>query len=220
MKKSSKVILILLVVVVLLIIGIETFFIIKNQNDANQKIENLEKQIQNSNKIEISKDDKVGNNINEIKENADANSNKNYEENADTNNNENYEENNKDYYSKYFGAWKDYNNGESTLEVLNIGNNLFTFSWIQYRIARMDYVTIPMKNNKAVFYYQGYNDKNYNAKQDDGEHYYRKATIQLNNDNIVMRIENISDLEYDIELERDFIGSEYIDEATYVYKIK
>lgn len=208
MKKSSKAILISLVVVMLLIIGIETFFIIKNQNDANQKIENLEKQIQNSNKIEISKDDKVGNNINEIKENA------------DTNSNESYEENNKDYYSKYFGAWKDYNNGESTLEVLNIGNNLFTFSWIQYRIARMDYVTIPMKNNKAVFYYQGYNDKNYNAKQDDGEHYYRKATIQLNNDNIVMRIENISDLEYDIELERDFIGSEYIDEATYVYKIK
>ena len=126
--------------------------------------------------------------------------------------------NDADNYNKYIGTWVDENNS-SELNVLTIGNNQLAFSWTIYRIAGIDNVVVPMENNKAVFYYQGYDDKNYNSKQDEGEYYYRRATIQLNTESININIENITSSEYDITKARDFDGSVYVDEGTYTYNI-
>ena len=120
---------------------------------------------------------------------------------------------------KYLGKWYDENNS-SELDILSIANGYCSFSWGIYRSAVLDNAVIPMKNNSGSFYFQGYDDKNFNSQQDEGEHYYRKATISLNNDSITIKVENIDHTNYDITQEKDFPGQVYLTEATYTFKIK
>lgn len=123
---------------------------------------------------------------------------------------------NNDENGKYYGKWVDEDNS-SELEILVIGNKQLAFSWAVYRVASIDNTVIPIENNKAEFYFQGYEDKNYNSKQDEEEHFYRKATIELKDNSINIKVENIESSKYDITKERDFYG---IDEGTFTYKIK
>lgn len=120
---------------------------------------------------------------------------------------------------KYLGKWYDENNS-SELDILSIANGYCSFSWGIYRLTGLDNAVIPMKNNSGSFYFQGYDDKNFNSQQDEGEHYYRKATISLNNDSITIKVENIDHANYDITQEKDFPGQVYLTEATYTFKIK
>lgn len=139
-------------------------------------------------------------------------------ENINSNNiKENIVENNEkedNEYSKYIGKWIDTNEC-SELNILAIGNEQLAFSWAIYRLASIDNTVIPIENHKAEFYFQGYDDKNYNSKQDEGEHFYRRATIQLENTSINIKIENVTASEYDITRERKFIA----DESIYIYNI-
>ena len=127
----------------------------------------------------------------------------------------------KEDYSKYFGKWFD-EDGESQFSVDNIGNNLITFSWGIYRTLVIDYVTVPIKDNEAVFYYQGYEDKNYNNKNDNDEHYCRKATIKLGENKIIVNIEDCDGEELSKNIQQDISylmggSSAYIPRGDIVY---
>ena len=127
----------------------------------------------------------------------------------------------KEDYSKYFGKWFD-EDGESQFSVDNIGNNLITFSWGIYRTLVIDYVTVPIKDNEAVFYYQGYEDKNYNNKNDNDEHYCRKATIKLGENKIIVNIEDCDGEELSKNIQQDISdlmggSSAYIPRGDLVY---
>lgn len=91
-------------------------------------------------------------------------------------------------YSKYFGTWSDGSENEFT--VRNIGNDLITFTWFIFRAASIDDVTLPFKDNKAVFYYHGFHDNNFNGKNEDDEFYCRKATVELKENSISVKVEN------------------------------
>ena len=127
----------------------------------------------------------------------------------------------KEDYSKYFGKWFD-EDGGSEFSVDNIGNNLITFSWGIYRTLVIDYVTVPIKDNEAVFYYQGYEDKNYNNKNDNDEHYCRKATIKLGENKIIVNIEDCDGEELSKNIQQDISdlmggSSAYIPRGDLVY---
>lgn len=215
MKKSSKIIISLIITILIVTIAVGGFLILQNKKNYDKKISELE------NKILL---------ICDIEENITNTSTNNINSNSETNKNTtndntqnissiNLDNKENEGYNKYLGTWID-KNKNSELNVLSIANSYLSFSWTIYRIAGLDNVVVPIKNNTAVFYFQGYDDKNYNSKQDNGEHYYRKATIKLENDTIVIKVENISDSEYDISQEKNFDGQVYITDGTYTYNIK
>lgn len=121
--------------------------------------------------------------------------------------------------AKYLGKWYDEDNS-SELNVLSIANGYCSFSWSIYRLTGLENTVVSLKNNSGSFYFQGYDDKNFNSIQDDGEHYYRKATISLNNDSITIKVENVDYSNYDITQEKNFDGQVYLNDITYTYKIK
>ena len=125
-------------------------------------------------------------------------------------------------YSEYFGTW--YDDEKNEFIVRNIGNDLITFTWFIYRIASIDDVTLPFKNNKAVFYYHGYDDKNYNDKNDDDEFYCRKATVELKDNSISIKVENSTLAESNKNISQDktdlFGGGSYIQPGQYNFTTK
>lgn len=125
-------------------------------------------------------------------------------------------------YSKYFGTWSDNNSNEFTVK--NIGNDLITFTWFIYRTASIDDVTLPFKDNKAVFYYHGYDDKNYNSKHEDDEFYCRKATVVLKENSIYIKVENstLAESNENISLDKTdlFGGGVYIQPGEYNFTTK
>lgn len=132
---------------------------------------------------------------------------------SSNNNTSNFDE------QKYIGTWEDDNNS-SELEIQSISNGKCAFSWAVYRLTSLDDTVISMKNNKGSFYFQGYDDKNFNSKADDGEHYYRKATISLNDDSITIKVEDIDEDDFDFSNEKHFDGQVYLESSTYKFKIK
>lgn len=124
-------------------------------------------------------------------------------------------------YRKYFGTWSDEKGSEFTVE--NIGNNLITYTWFIYRTASMDDVTVPFENNKAVFYYSGVDDLNYNSVIEENEHFYRKATIQLRENDIIVTVQDVTPEEHsnNLRLEKEFNGGGvYVKAGEYVYSKK
>ncbi len=97
-------------------------------------------------------------------------------------------------YSKYIGAWSTSDN-EGNIEIKKIDSESITYTWSIFRIGRVKDITLPLKDNKATFYYQGFDDKNFNSKEEQGEHYIRKATIQLLKDNVTITVENATSKE-------------------------
>ena len=51
---------------------------------------------------------------------------------------------------------------------------------------------IPFKDNKAVFYYHGYDDKNFNSKNGDDKFFCRNATVELKKNSISIKVENFT----------------------------
>jgi len=125
-------------------------------------------------------------------------------------------------YSKYFGTWSDNNSNEFIVK--NIGNDLITFTWFIFRTASIDDVTLPFKDNKAVFYYHGYDDKNYNSKNEDDEFFCRKATVELKENSISIKVEKstLDQSNENISLDKTdlFGGGVYIQPGEYNFTIK
>ena len=124
-------------------------------------------------------------------------------------------------YSKYYGTWENESNS-SGLEIKSIENNVIVFTWFIYRIASIDDVALPIENNKAVFYYSGVDDSNYNNVIEDNEHYYRKAILELKDNEVTVTVKEVTAEEYNnnLNLEKEFSGGLYITEGEYVYNKK
>jgi len=120
---------------------------------------------------------------------------------------------------KYIGLWYD-TDKHSELTISSIIKGTCLFSWSIYRLTGIDNVTVSLENNKGSFYYQGYEDKNFNSMEDEGEHFYRKATISFDDDTITIKVENINKSDYDTTREITFDGKTFLTDSTFTYRIK
>lgn len=220
----KKVIICLIVVLIIAALGIGGWFLVDSLNKSNNKVNELE------NRITKMEENKVSTN-NTIDVNNQAVTNQNVTNNtnttntntatnvATTNDNVSSNTNSSEDYSKYFGIWS---GQDGEFEIKNIGNGYITCTWFIYRIASIDDVTLPFKDNKAVFYYQGYNDSNYNGVHDEGENYYRKATIELmTNGGVTVKVEDTTAEEsrdnMQLNKSHEFGGAGYITAGEYAY---
>ena len=224
MKKTGKIVIVLVLVIILLVGGIVFggYYLHKKNEESKRKIEELKNEItsiksekQNSSLEENSKIE--SNEVNTVKKEEkteNTNSNK-VEENQSKN------KTNTVGYSKYYGTWENESNS-SGLEIKSIENNVIVFTWFIYRIASIDDVALPIENNKAVFYYSGVDDSNYNNVIEDNEHYYRKAILELKDNEVTVTVEEVTAEEYsnNLNLEKEFSGGVYITEGEYVYNKK
>ena len=228
MKKTGKIVIVLVLVIILLVGGIVFggYYLHKKNEESKRKIEELKNEItsiksekQNSSLEENSKIENSNTESNEVntvkKEEKTENTNSNkVEENQSKN------KTNTVGYSKYYGTWENESNS-SGLEIKSIENNVIVFTWFIYRIASIDDVALPIENNKAVFYYSGV-DSNYNNVIEDNEHYYRKAILELKDNEVTVTVEEVTAEEYNnnLNLEKEFSGGLYITEGEYVYNKK
>ena len=226
MKKTGKIVIVLVLVIILLVGGIVFggYYLHKKNEESKRKIEELKNEItsiksekQNSSLEENSKienSNTESNEVNTVKKEENTNSNK-VEENQSKN------KTNTVGYSKYYGTWENESNS-SGLEIKSIENNVIVFTWFIYRIASIDDVALPIENNKAVFYYSGVDDSNYNNVIEDNEHYYRKAILELKDNEVTVTVEEVTAEEYsnNLNLEKEFSGGVYITEGEYVYNKK
>lgn len=124
-------------------------------------------------------------------------------------------------YSKYVGRW---NGTSGDVEIKTIGNGYISFSWGVIRLGGMDDVTIPFSEGKGTFYFQGYDDSNYNNVNEDDEHYSRKGTIELKDNTVVIKIEEVEsgEISKDIQLDKtsSMSGAVYLVPGTYTHNEK
>lgn len=124
-------------------------------------------------------------------------------------------------YSKYIGRW---NGTSGDVEIKTIGNGYISFSWGVIRLGGMDDVTIPFSEGKGTFYFQGYDDSNYNNVNEDDEHYSRKGTIELKDNTVVIKIEEVEsgEISKDIQLDKtsSMSGAVYLVPGTYTHNEK
>ena len=224
MKKTGKIVIVLVLVIILLVGGIVFggYYLHKKNEESKRKIEELK------NEITSIKSEKQNSSLEENSkiENSNTESNEKEEKTENTNSNKVEENQSKNKtntvgYSKYYGTWENESNS-SGLEIKSIENNVIVFTWFIYRIASIDDVALPIENNKAVFYYSGVDDSNYNNVIEDNEHYYRKAILELKDNEVTVTVEEVTAEEYsnNLNLEKEFSGGVYITEGEYVYNKK
>ena len=124
-------------------------------------------------------------------------------------------------YTKYVGKnWADEDNTE-WFNILSIENESMKFSWSRLRLGGVD-AELPFKDGKTVFYYNGYEDSNYNAEEDEGEHFYRKGIIELKDNKVYISLEAVTKEEFENNLSLDvtdsFGGGVYFELGEYVYE--
>lgn len=121
----------------------------------------------------------------------------------------------KEDYSGYFGRWED---DFGDFEIKDNGNGYATFSYGIIRLGTIDDATIPFSNGKGTFYFQGYDDSNFNSVEDEGEHFYRKGTIEFKNDAVVITIEDVeyAEMSKNLNLDKSSLigGGVYMTEDT------
>ena len=119
---------------------------------------------------------------------------------------------------KYIGKWIDKEHvGE--LNIFSIENGHCSISCDIYRLVSMDRTNVSIENNKGTFYFRGWDDKNFNSIPEEGEMYYRKATMTLEEDLITIKVEDVKYADYDIKYETEFAGQLYFT-GTYNFKLK
>ena len=167
MKKTGKIVIVLVIILLVGGIAFGGYYLHKKNAESKKEIEELKNEItsiksekQNSSLEENSKIENSNTESNEVntvkKEEKKENTNSNkVEENQSKN------KTNTVGYSKYYGTWENESNS-SELEIKSIENNVIVFTWFIYRLASIDDVALPIENNKAVFYYSGVDDSNYN----------------------------------------------------------
>lgn len=145
--------------------------------------------------------------------------------NSQTDNNENtviddnnINQNNEMDYTKFIGTWHNDGDPQSYFYIENVTADKIKFSWLKYRIARIDDETIDFSNGKAYFYFQGTKEIYSDGKKIKDEEYKRKATIELTENGVNFIIEDVTSVEPEKVL--DFIGSVYIDANKYSFQEK
>lgn len=156
-----------------------------------------------------------------LKSNTNSNNTTSENTKVDTNTSDNVIDSNdtstKDY-SSFIGTWTN-NETNNTITIKNITSNKITFTWFLYRLAGIDDdTTISFKDGKAVFYYQGYDDKNYDGKQTEDEKFMRKATIELASDGVNVIIEDVKSIDTSYDVLNNFSGSVYVKSGTYTHQ--
>lgn len=217
-KVKLSTVLLIIAVIVILVLGVIIGFLYKQNITKNNSTPNTEKILLGENAISKMEDVE--------KNDIDEQKNKENDDSSDNTStiaiNESKTETSKTDYSKYFGTWSDGSENEFT--VRNIGNDLITFTWFVYRTASIEDVTLPFKDNKAVFYYHGFDDKNFNSKNEDDEFYCRKATVELKENSISIKVENstLAESNKNISLDKTdlFGGGVYIKPGQYNFTTK
>lgn len=145
--------------------------------------------------------------------------NTNIEENNNSETNNTQEEVKKDY-SKYIGTWHN-DQTQNEITIKKVTDNEITFTWFLYRIGGIDEdTTISFKDEKAIFFYQGYQDKNFDGNETEDEKYIRKATIELTDDGVNVVVKDVNEIDANYEPLDNFLGSEHIKEDTYTHPNK
>lgn len=147
-------------------------------------------------------------------------------ENSETNNNTPDEQNSsvqeeiKKNYEYFVGKWEN-NKTLNNIEIKKVTDNEITFTWFLYRLAGIDDdTTISFENGKGIFYYQGYDDKNFDSKQTEDEKFIRKATIVLADDGVNVIIEDVNSIDSNYKVLDNFAGSVYVKAGTYTHPTK
>ena len=123
-------------------------------------------------------------------------------------------------YSNYIGTWRD-NETQDEITIKNITDNEITFTWSLYRLISIDDAKVPFKDGKGIFFFQGYDDKNYDDNDKEDEKYMRKATIDLTNDGVNVIVEDVNKIDANSKiLDIDGYGAVHIKAGTYTYKSK
>lgn len=222
MKKTGKIVIVLVIILLVGGIAFGGYYLHKKNAESKKEIEELK------NEITSIKSEKQNSSLEENSntESNEVNTVKKEEKKENTNSNKVEENQSKNKtntvgYSKYYGTWENESNS-SGLEIKSIENNVIVFTWFIYRIASIDDVALPIENNKAVFYYSGVDDSNYNNVIEDNEHYYRKAILELKDNEVTVTVEEVTAEEYsnNLNLEKEFSGGVYITEGEYVYNKK
>ena len=159
-------------------------------------------------------DNRQGSENNQINETNNNTVKDNKEETEDNNLKDNKEID----YTKFIGTWHINGDSQSYFYIENITENKIKFSWLKYRIARIDEETIDFSNGKAYFYFQGTKENFSDGKKIGDTEYKRKATIELTEDGVNFIIEDVQSIEQDKLL--DFIGSVYIEAHKYTFQDK
>ena len=125
-------------------------------------------------------------------------------------------------YSNYIGVWHDvekYFEGDNAVAIYKITDNEIELSWSLYRLTGTDKVTLPLRENKAEFCYQGQFDMDMNGELDEDEDYMRKANIYLGDKGVDIIVEDVTSFDESCTL-LEFGGSGYIGEGEYNYIYK
>lgn len=138
--------------------------------------------------------------------------------NNETNNNKN-EVN----YDEYIGTWKN-NQTQNSITIKNISDDKITFTWFLYRLAGIDAdTTIDFSNGKAIFYYEGTYDENYDGIITTDEKYMRKATIDLTGNGVTVIVEDVISIDEGFKVLselNDFGGADYVKSGIYTHQVK
>ena len=144
--------------------------------------------------------------VNTEKQNSDSEESKTEEEKKD--------------YSNFIGTWRN-DQTQNEITIKNVTDNEITFTWFLYRLAGIDDdTTISFKNGKGIFFYQGYDDKNFDEKQTEDEKYIRKATIELTDNGVNVIVEDVNQIDTNYKLLDNFSGSVYVKAGTYTHTNK
>lgn len=150
--------------------------------------------------------------------------NKNYNTEEKNNNNsktqnDNQEETKKDY-SNFIGTWRN-DQTQDEIIIKNITDNEITFTWFLYRLGGIDEdTTISFKDGKGVFFYQGYDDKNFDGNETEDEKYIRKATLELSDSGVNVIVEDANQIDTNYKVLDNFYGSVHIKAGTYTHTSK
>ena len=121
-------------------------------------------------------------------------------------------------YSKYYGSYKGYDD-YLNLSIYDVKDGKITFDWTFTRIAELQKVSIPIEDNVAIFYYQGYYDENFDGVNQEDEYFCRKVWLVLFDDYVEMHIEDVdrSELVPELDVSENFVASGYVFVDTYHY---
>jgi len=135
-----------------------------------------------------------------------------------TQNNNNKET--KKNYESFLGVWEN----KETLNNINIKkitDDEITFTWFVYRLGGIDEdTTITLENGKAIFYYEGCDDKNYDSNCTEDEKFIRKATISLTDDGVNIFVEAVNSIENSYKFLDNVSGAQYIETQIHTHPTK
>lgn len=82
-------------------------------------------------------------------------------------------------YTDFIGTWHNDADHQSYMYIQNVNGNEIKFSWLLYRIARIDAETIPFSNGKGIFYYRGIKEI-YSDRKNRKWRIYQKSNYWIN----------------------------------------